>query len=152
MFVLSLQSNRGVAAGLWAGPDMGLGADVACRCVRCCGHTIVRRPQVAVLKESAVPKWDRETARLNYSPVSMRELERVGLNAVSLGIMENEADLDTIKNYTAGVFVVFSIAAIAFGELGAQLFPGKNVGPTITYVLGVFVCVFLREFCFPPTV
>ena len=93
--------------------------------------------QVALLQESRAPKWNRETARLNYSPVSMRELERVGLNAVSLGIMENEADLDTIKNYTAGVFVVFSIAAIAFGELGAQLFPGKNVGPTITYVLGV---------------
>jgi len=99
--------------------------------------------QVALLQESRAPKWNRETARLNYSPVSMRELERVGLNAVSLGIMENEADLDTIKNYTAGVFVVFSIAAIAFGELGAQLFPGKNVGPTITYVLGAIPILFL---------
>ena len=90
---------------------------------------------VAVLNESAVPKWDQDTARLQYSPVSMKELERASLNAVSLGIMKNEADPDTIKGYTASVFVVFVITAIAVGKLGAQLSPGNSVRPTSTYVM-----------------
>lgn len=52
--------------------------------------------------------------------------------------MEDEADLDKVKNYTAAVFVGFSALAVVAGFA----VPG-NAGATLTYVFGAVPLLFM---------
>ena len=96
------------------------------------------KAQVAALNAAGLALWGRGTQRIDFTPVSMQELERVGLDAYKLGILESQADLDTVQNYTIGVFAAFSLIAVVLG-IGV----GGNTGASLAYVFAAVPLIFL---------
>jgi len=96
------------------------------------------RRQVEFLRGLKLRKFGAAIGRLGYYAVTMQQLERVGLSASALGVVESDADLETVKNYTAGVFVGFSLLAVIAGFA----IPGPT-GATLTYLFGAVPLVFL---------